>query len=467
MTTKKLQQFNKKVQKERPDKVEYIYSTKKGISEQVVKEISAIKGESDWMRDKRVRAYKTFKQKKNPNWGVDLSKLDLNDLYFYIKPTEKVSRKWSDVPKAIRNTYNRIGIPKAEQKFLGGVMAQYESEAVYHSVRKKVEKLGVIFTDMDTALKKYPKIIKKYFSTVVPAGDNKYSALNTAVWSGGSFLYVPAGVKVEFPLQSYFRINAEKVGQFERTMIIAEPGSFVHYIEGCTAPIYSTSSLHAAVVEVVVKKGARVRYTTVQNWSKNVYNLVTKRAFVYEDAVMEWVDGNLGSRVNMKYPSVYLLGKRARGDVLSVAFAGQGQHQDVGAKAIHGAPDTSSTIISKSICKETGRSSYRGLVKVPKGIKGAKSNVVCDALLLDKHSRSDTYPTMDIKESDSRISHEASVGKIGEEQLFYLMSRGLSEKEAMGMIVSGFIEPIVKELPVEYAVEFNRLIQLEMEGSVG
>lgn len=459
--------LSKKIQKEKPDKVEYLYSTKKGISKEIVKEISLMKGEPNWMRDKRIRAYKTFKQKKHPNWGVDLSKLDLEDIYFYIKPTEKVSRKWSQVPKAIRDTYNRIGIPKAEQKFLAGVMAQYESEAVYYNVRRKVSKQGVIFTDMDTALKKYPRIIKKYFSTVVPAGDNKYSALNAAVWSGGSFLYVPKGVKVDIPLQSYFRINAEKVGQFERTLIIAEPGSFIHYIEGCTAPIYSTSSLHAAVVEIIVKKGARVRYTTVQNWSKNVYNLVTKRAFVYEDAVMEWVDGNLGSQVTMKYPSVYLLGKRARGDILSIAFAGQGQHQDVGAKAIHGAPDTSSTIISKSICKETGRSSYRGLVKVPKGMKGVRSNVVCDALLLDKRSRSDTYPTMDIKESDSRISHEASVGKIGEEQLFYLMSRGLSAKEAMSMIVSGFIEPIVKELPVEYAVELNRLIQLEMEGSVG
>jgi len=459
--------LSKKNRKEKPDKVDYLYSTKKGISEEIVKEISLMKGEPEWMRRIRLRAYKTFKQKKNLNWGVDLSKLDLEDIYFYIRPTEKVSRRWKDVPKPIRETYSRIGIPKAEQEFLAGVMAQYESEAVYHSVRKKVAKQGVIFTDMDTALKKYPEIIKKYFSTVVPAGDNKYSALNTAVWSGGSFLYVPKGVKVDIPLQSYFRINAEKVGQFERTLIIAEPGSFIHYVEGCTAPIYSTSSLHAAVVEIVVKKGARIRYTTVQNWSKNVYNLVTKRAFVYENAAMEWVDGNLGSQATMKYPSVYLLGKRARGDVLSIAFAGQGQHQDVGAKAIHGAPDTSSTIISKSICKKSGRSSYRGLVKVPKGIKGTKSNVVCDALLLDRNSRSDTYPTMDIKESDSRISHEANVGKIGEEQLFYLMSRGLSAKEAMSMIVSGFIEPIVKELPIEYAVEFNRLIQLEMEGSVG
>lgn len=346
-------------------------------------------------------------------------------------------------------------------------MAQYESEAVYHSIKNKMSNLGVIFEDMDTALKKYPDIIKKYFSTVVPAGDNKFSALNTAVWSGGSFLYVPEGVHVQFPLQSYFRINAEKVGQFERTLIIAEPGSFVHYIEGCTAPIYSTSSLHAAVVEIIVKPGARVRYTTVQNWSKNVFNLVSKRAFVYEEGIMEWVDGNLGSQVTMKYPSIYLLGRKAKGDVLSIAMANNGQHQDVGSKAIHGAPETSSSIISKSVSKGSGRTSYRGLVKVPKCMKGCKSSVVCDALLLSRNSRSDTYPTMDIEEADTQISHEASVGRVGEEQLFYLMSRGLSEQEAVSMIVSGFIEPIAKELPMEFAVELNRLIELEMEGSVG
>jgi Fe-S cluster assembly protein SufB len=384
-----------------------------------------------------------------------------------MKPVEKVFQSWADVPRAIRNTYQRLGIPQAEQKYLSGVMAQYESEAVYHSLKDRMGKTGVIFTDMDTALKKYPEIIKKYFGRVVPAGDNKFAALNTAVWSGGSFVYVPAGVKVEFPLQAYFRINARHAGQFERTLIIAEPGSFVHYVEGCTAPVYTTDSLHSAVVEIIVKPGARVRYTTVQNWSKNVYNLVTKRSFVYEEGVMEWVDGNLGSKLTMKYPSVYLLGRKAHGEVLSIALAGAGQHQDAGGKAVHGAPETTSRIISKSIAKETGRTSYRGLVRVPAGMTGVKSNVVCDALLLGERSRSDTYPTMEIKESDVQIGHEASVGRIGEEQMFYLRSRGLSESEAMNLVVAGFIEPIAKELPLEYAVELNRLIQLEMEGSVG
>jgi len=445
----------------------YVFKAKKGLSEQVVREISHMKGEPSWMLDVRLRAYQTFLKKKNPAWGGDLSTIKFDDIYYYMKPVEKVFQSWGDVPPAIRTTYRRLGIPQAEQKYLSGVMAQYESEAVYHNLKDRMGKSGVIFEDMDTALKKYPEIIKKYFGRVIPAGDNKFAALNTGVWSGGSFVYVPAGVKVEFPLQAYFRINARNAGQFERTLIIAEPGSFVHYVEGCTAPVYTTDSLHSAVVEIIVKPGARVRYTTVQNWSKNVYNLVTKRSFVYEEGVMEWVDGNLGSKLTMKYPSVYLLGRKAHGEVLSIALAGAGQHQDAGGKAIHGAPETTSRIISKSIAKETGRTSYRGLVRVPRGMTGVKSNVVCDALLLDERSRSDTYPTMDIKESDVQIGHEASVGKIGEEQMFYLRSRGLSEPEAMNLIVSGFIEPIAKELPLEYAVELNRLIQLEMEGSVG
>ncbi len=451
----------------RPDPVSYIYKAKKGINEKVVREISHMKSEPSWMRDVRIRAYQTFVKKQMPSWGGDLSKIKFDDIYYYMKPVEKVFQSWGEVPTAIRNTYQRLGIPQAEQKYLSGVMAQYESEAVYHNLKDRMGKNGVIFEDMDTALKKFPEIVKKYFGRVIPAGDNKFAALNTAVWSGGSFVYVPAGVKVEFPLQAYFRINAKNAGQFERTLIIAEPGSFVHYVEGCTAPVYTTDSLHSAVVEIIVKPGARVRYTTVQNWSKNVYNLVTKRSFVYEEGVMEWVDGNLGSKLTMKYPSVYLLGRKAHGEVLSIALAGAGQHQDAGGKAIHGAPETTSRIISKSIAKETGRTSYRGLVRVPRGMTGVKSNVVCDALLLDERSRSDTYPTMEIKESDVQIGHEASVGKIGEEQMFYLRSRGLSEAEAMNLVVSGFIEPIAKELPLEYAVELNRLIQLEMEGSVG
>ena len=464
---KVLKNINKQADKERPDNVKYLYKAKKGLDKKTVQDISHMKNEPKWMLAERLRAYDIFRKKKMQTWGGDLSKLNFDDIYYYLKPTEKTSKSWDDVPTNIRKTYDRLGIPQAEQKYLTGVMAQYESEAVYHSLQEKMEKIGVIFTDMDTALRKYPDLVKKYFGTVVPSGDNKFSALNTSVWSGGSFVYVPAGVKVEFPLQAYFRINAEKAGQFERTLIVAEEGSFVHYVEGCTAPVYSSGSLHSAVVEIIVQKGARVRYTTVQNWSKNVYNLVTKRTHVHEEGVMEWVDGNLGSQLTMKYPSVYLLGRKARGEVLSIAFAGKGQHQDAGAKAIHGAPETSSNIISKSISKETGRTSYRGMVKIPKGMKGCKSNVVCDALLLDRYARSDTYPTMEIRESDTHVSHEASVGRVGEDQLFYLMSRGLSEQEAMSMIVAGFIEPIAKELPVEYAVELNRLIELEMEGSVG
>jgi len=465
--SKELKNLNKQADREKPDKVRYLNVVKKGLDEKTVKELSYMKAEPQWMLAERIKAYKIFSKKKMPLWGGDLSQLDFDEIYYYLKPTEKTSKNWDDVPKNIRNTYDRLGIPQAEQKYLTGVMAQYESEAVYHSLQEKMEKIGVIFTDMDTALRKYPDLVKQYFGTVVPAGDNKFAALNTSVWSGGSFVFVPAGVKVDFPLQAYFRINAEKAGQFERTLIIAEEGSFVHYVEGCTAPVYSSGSLHSAVVEIIVKKGARVRYTTVQNWSKNVYNLVTKRTYVYEEGVMEWVDGNLGSQLTMKYPSVYLLGRKARGEVLSIAFAGKGQHQDAGGKAIHGAPETSSSIISKSISKETGRTSYRGMVRIPKGMKGCKSNVVCDALLLDRYARSDTYPTMEIREPDVQVGHEASVGKIGEDQLFYLMSRGLSEQEAMSMIVAGFIEPIAKELPVEYAVELNRLIELEMEGSVG
>lgn len=450
-----------------PDPIAYQFMAKPGLSAEVVEHISYYKTEPVWMRANRLRAFEVFTKKALPVWGGELRGIDFQAIHYFMSPTGKLARSWDDVPADIRNTYNKIGIPEAEQKYLGGVMAQYESEAVYHSLRENLSKQGVIFLDMDAGLKKYPEIVKQYFGTVIPAGDNAFSALNTAVWSGGSFVYVPAGVKVTVPLQAYFRINAPRVGQFERTLIIAEEGSEVHYVEGCTAPVYAADSLHSAVVEIIVKRGARVRYTTVQNWSKNVYNLVTKRAFVYEDATMEWVDGNLGSKLTMKYPSVYLLGRGARGDVLSIAFAGEGQHQDAGGKAIHGAPDTTSTIISKSISKEHGRTSYRGLVQVPKGMRGCKSSVVCDALLLDDSSRSDTYPTMDIRESDVAVSHEASVGKIGEEQLFYLQSRGIADQEARSLIVQGFIEPIAKELPLEYAVELNRLIRMEMEGSVG
>ena len=440
---------------------------KPGLSARVVEHISHYKSEPAWMRANRLRALHVFTKKALPNWGGELRGIDFQAIHYFLSPTGKLARSWEDVPEGIRNTYSKIGIPEAEQKYLGGVMAQYESEAVYHSLRESLAKQGVVFLDMDAGLREHPDLVKQYFGTVIPAGDNAFSALNTAVWSGGSFVYVPAGVKVQIPLQAYFRINAPRAGQFERTLIVAEAGSEVHYVEGCTAPVYAADSLHAAVVEIIVKQGARVRYTTVQNWSKNVYNLVTKRAFVYEDATMEWVDGNLGSKLTMKYPSVYLLGRGARGDVLSIAFAGDGQHQDAGGKAIHGAPDTSSTIISKSMSKEHGRTSYRGLVRIPKGMRGCKSSVVCDALLLDDTSRSDTYPTMDIREPDVAVAHEASVGKIGEEQLFYLQSRGIPDQEARSLIVQGFIEPIAKELPLEYAVELNRLIRLEMEGSVG
>jgi Fe-S cluster assembly protein SufB len=403
-----------------------------------------------------------------PNWGSPaIQEIDFDDIYYYIRPSEKQGKTWDEVPSYIKDTFEKLGIPEAERKFLAGVGAQYESEVIYHSLREDLEKQGVIFLDMDSALREHPDLVKQYFGTIIPYQDNKFAALNSSVWSGGSFVYVPEGVRVEVPLQAYFRINAENMGQFERTLIIAAPGSYVHYVEGCTAPTYSTDSLHSAVVEIIVQEGARVRYTTIQNWSKNVYNLVTKRAAAYRDATMEWVDGNLGSKVTMKYPAVWMMEPGARGEVLSVAFAGDDQHQDAGAKMVHVAPNTSSQITSKSISKGTGRSSYRGLVKVHKGAENVKSNVVCDALLLDETSKTDTYPYMEIEEERVSIGHEATVSKVAEEQIFYLQSRGLNETEAMSMIVNGFIEPIAKELPLEYAVELNRLIQLEMEGSVG
>lgn len=419
------------------------------------------------MRDFRLSALKIFEEKKLPMWGGDLTHINFDDIYYYIKPTEKKAKSWDELPEEIRDTYDRIGIPEAEKKYLGGVSAQYESEVVYKSIQKTLGEKGVIFLDMDSGLREYPDLVKEYFGTLIPPADNKFAALNSATWSGGSFIYVPKGVHVDLPLQAYFRINAANMGQFERTLIIADEGSFVHYVEGCTAPIYTTDSLHSAVVEIFVKKGARVRYTTIQNWSNNVYNLVTKRMRIEEEGVGEWVDGNIGSKLTMKYPSVYLMGKGARGEVLSVAYAGPGQHQDAGGKAIHFAPYTSSKITSKSVSAGGGRTSYRGLVQVFPFSQNVKSKVVCDALLIDESSRSDTYPTMDIRNNDVQIEHEATVSKIGDEQLFYLMSRGLKKADAEAMIVNGFIEPIVKELPLEYAVELNRLIQLEMEGSVG
>ena len=449
------------------DDENYVFKSRKGLDHEIVDEISWMKGEPDWMRALRHKALDIFYAKPVPTWGGDLSKLDYDDIYYYIKPVEAQGRTWDEVPDDIKRTFDRLGIPEAERKFLAGAGAQYESEAVYHSLKEEWERLGVVFVDSDTGLREYEDVYKEYFGTVVPAADNKYAALNTATWSGGSFVYIPPGVKVEIPLQAYFRINAQNMGQFERTLIIADEGSQVHYVEGCTAPTYSTDSFHSGVIEIIVKKGARVRYTTIQNWSHNVYNLVTQRALAYEDATMEWVDGNLGSKLTMKYPAVYMMGRGARAEILSIAFANGGQHQDAGAKVIHGAPHTTSSITSKSISKGGGRAGYRGLVKVYKGAKGVKSNAVCDALILDDQSRSDTYPVMEIDEQDTSISHEATVSKVSEEQLFYLMSRGISEQQAMMMIVNGFIEPIVKELPMEYAVEMNRLIQLEMEGSVG
>jgi len=446
---------------------DYVFKAKRGLNPEIVKEISWMKKEPEWMLKMRLRSLEIFRKKPMPTWGADLSVIDFENIFYYLKASNKQSTSWEDLPPDIKKTYDRLGVPEAERKFLAGVSAQYESEVVYHSLQKELTAKGVIFTDTDSALRDHPDLFKEYFGTVIPPADNKFSALNTAVWSGGSFIYVPKGVRVEIPLQAYFRINAENMGQFERTLIICDEGSFVHYIEGCTAPIYTTDSLHSAVVEIIVKKDARCRYTTIQNWSTNVFNLVTKRALAYADATMEWVDGNLGSQITMKYPSVYLMEPGAKGDVLSVAFAGKGQHQDAGGKMIHVAPNTTSTITSKSISKNGGRAGYRGLLEVAKGAVNSKSKVVCDALILDEESRSDTYPYIRIDEANVDIGHEATVSKIGAEQLFYLMSRGLSEAEASALIVSGFVEPITKELPLEYAVEMNRLILLQMEGSVG
>ena len=441
---------------------------KRGLDEQVVREISAIKGEPEWMLAKRLKAYSTFERKPMPTWGVDLSQLDMDAVKYYVRSTDRPANSWDDLPEDIKNTYDRIGIPEAErERLVAGVAAQYESEGVYHQIRGDLEEQGVIFVDTDTAVREHPELVKEYFGTVVPAGDNKFAALNTAVWSGGSFIYVPKGVHVEIPLQAYFRINTENMGQFERTLIIADEDSYVHYVEGCTAPIYSTDSLHSAIVEIVVKKNARVRYTTIQNWSNNVYNLVTQRATCAEGATMEWVDGNIGSKRNMKYPAVFLMGPHARGEALSIAFAGEGQHQDTGAKMIHMAPHTSSHIVSKSISRGGGRSGYRGLVQIMKNARHSKSNVLCDALLVDEISRSDTYPYVDVRTDDVEMGHEATVSKVSADQLFYLMQRGLTETEAMATIVRGFVEPIARELPMEYALELNRLIELQMENSVG
>ena len=449
------------------DPENYVFKSSKGLNREIVEKISAMKGEPQWMLEFRLKALEHFQQRPMPTWGGDLSKLDLDEIYYYVKPTDKESQSWDDVPEAIKGTFDKLGIPEAERKFLAGVGAQYESEMVYHKIQAHLEEQGVIFLSIEDGLRKHPDLFREYFGTVIPIEDNKFAALNSAVWSGGSFIYIPKGVKVDLPLQAYFRLNVANIGQFERTLIIADEGSQVHYVEGCTAPMYTTDSFHSGVIEIVVKKGARVRYTTIQNWSTNVYNLVTQRALVHEDATMEWVDANLGSKLTMKYPSCYLIGPRAHGEILSMAFAGPGQHQDAGGKVIHVAPHTSSKITSKSISKGSGRASYRGLLKVHKGAYDVRSNVVCDALLLDENARSDTYPYIEIDEDDVSVGHEASVSKVGEEQLFYLMSRGLSEEQATTMVVSGFIEPLVKELPMEYAIEMNRLIQLQMEGSIG
>lgn len=445
----------------------YVFKSRKGLDEEIVREISQMKNEPEWMLKFRLKALKHFWSRPVPTWGPDLSSLDLDDIFFYVKPTEQEETSWDDIPDSIKNTFERLGIPEAEQKFLAGVGAQYESEMIYHSIQEQLAEQGVLFKSIENGLKEHPELFREYFGTVIPFTDNKYAALNGAVWSGGSFVYIPKGLKVELPLQAYFRINIANIGQFERSLIIADEGSQVHYVEGCTAPQYSTDSLHSGVIEIIVKKGARVRYTTIQNWSNNVYNLVTQRAKVEENGTMEWVDANLGSKVTMKYPSCFLVGKGAHGEILSIAFSGKGQRHDTGGKILHLAPDTTSKIISKSISKDGGRASYRGLLRVNKGSTNVRSSVVCDALLLDDHSRSDTYPYIEVDEQDVNIGHEASVSKIEDEQLFYLMSRGLSEEEATSMVVSGFIEPLVKELPMEYAIEMNRLIQLQMEGSIG
>ena len=444
-----------------------VYKSPKGLSEEVIRQISAFKEEPEWMLEFRLKAYRHFIERPMPTWGSDLSGLNLDEIIFYARSSQVDQKRWEDVPDNIKNTFDRLGIPEAEQKYLAGVGAQYDSEMVYHNIQETLEKQGVIFLSIENGLKQYPEIFREYFSTVVPIQDNKFAALNSAVWSGGSFVYVPKGVKVDLPLQAYFRLNMANIGQFERSLIIADEGAQVHYVEGCTAPLYSTESFHSGVIEIVVKKGARVRYTTIQNWSTNVYNLVTQRAKVFENGTMEWVDANLGSKITMKYPSCYLMEPGAHGEVLSVAFAGPGQQQDAGAKMLHFAPNTSSKITSKSISRGNGRASYRGLVRVAAAAENSRSNVVCDALLLDHESRSDTYPTIDVHAKDVSIGHEATVSKIGEEQLFYLNSRGLTDEEATTMVVSGFIEPLVKELPMEYAVEMNRLVQLQMTGTVG
>ncbi len=449
------------------DTIAPIFKSKKGLSRDVVAEISEMKREPAWMKEFRLKSLDYFLQKPLPKWGGNLAEIDFQDIYYYLKPVDEQGKTWEDVPADIKRTFDKLGIPEAEQKFLSGVGAQYDSETVYHKIKESLSNQGVIFLDTGSALEQHPELFREYFGTVIPPSDNKFAALNSAVWSGGSFIYVPKGVKVDLPLQAYFRINAQNMGQFERTLIIVDEGAFVHYVEGCTAPIYATDSLHSAVVEILVKRGGRCRYTTIQNWSNNVYNLVTKRAMAYADATMEWVDANLGSKLTMKYPAVYMMEPGAHAEILSIAFAGKGQHQDAGAKVVHAAPHTTSNVISKSISKDGGRAGYRGLVKVTKGATDCKSTVKCDALILDETSRSDTYPYMEIEEDRVSIGHEATVSKIGDEQIFYLMSRGISEDEAAAMIVNGFIEPITKELPMEYAVEMNRLIQLQMEGSVG
>ncbi|MEW8977916.1 MAG: Fe-S cluster assembly protein SufB [Symbiobacterium sp.] len=449
------------------DPENYVFKSDKGLTREIVESISRFKNEPEWMREIRLKAFEVFQAKPMPTWGTDLSGVDFQNIHYFVRATDRQGRTWDEVPAEIKRTFDRLGIPEAERKYLAGVSAQYESEVVYHNIRKDLEAQGVIFCDMDTAVREYPDIVRQYFGTIVPMTDNKFAALNTAVWSGGSFIYVPPGVKVEIPLQAYFRINTENMGQFERTLIIVDEGANVHYVEGCTAPIYSTDSLHAAVVEIIVKKGGRCRYSTIQNWSTNVYNLVTKRAVAYEDAVMEWVDGNIGSKVTMKYPAIYLMGPRARGEVISIAVASRGMIQDAGAKIYHFAPDTSSRITSKSISRDGGNTTYRGHILVEPQAERAKVKVECDALIFDDKSQSHTIPYMDIKNQNVTIEHEATVSKVSEEQLFYLMSRGLSEEQALTMIVMGFIEPFARELPMEYAVELNRLIEMEMEGSVG
>ncbi len=445
----------------------YVFKSKKGLSKKIVEEISWLKNEPEWMRKFRLQALDIFYHQAMPGFGGDLSKINFDDIYYYIRPVDRKAKTWEELPVEIRDTYEKIGIPEAEKKFLGGVNAQYESEVVYESIQKTLTKKGVIFLDMDSGLKEYPELVREYFGKLVAASDNKFAALNSAVWSGGSFIYVPKGVKIELPLQAYFRINAAKMGQFERTLIIADEGSFIHYVEGCTAPIYSSDSLHAAVVEIFVKKGGRVHYTTVQNWSKNVYNLVTKRMHIEEEGVGEWVDGNLGSKLTMKYPSIYLTGRKAKGEILSIAYGGYGQNQDTGGRAIHFAPETSSKIISKSVSVGGGKTTYRGLVRILSEASGSRTKTICNTLMIGKNSRSDTYPAIDIRVSDVQAEHEATVSRISEEQLFYLTSRGIEKSEAEALLVNGFIEPIVKQLPLEYAVELNRLIQLEMKGSVG